>query len=87
MGTRRRKKIWSIARMFGVCQVFILAICPQLTSLIAEFMHNIGVADAGVAQKWKSSAANLFWIRKLDNIDHKVSPKSTDAAHLYSLYS
>ena len=69
MGTRRRKKIWTGARMFGVCQVSILAICPQLTSLIAEFMHNIGVTDAGVAQKWKSSAPNLFCIRKLDDID------------------
>ena len=65
MGTRKEKKNTGRSpQMFDVCQVSILPICPQLTSLIAEFMHNIGATDAGVAQKWQSCASSIFWIIK-----------------------
>ena len=60
--------------MFDVCQVSILAICPQLTSLIAEFMHNIGVTDSGVAQKW------TFWC--FSCIIAMVHRNSTDCGNL-----
>ena len=52
-----------------MCQVSILPILPQLTSLIAEFMHNIGATDAGWYRNGNIVHQIFSGLEKVDDIE------------------